>query len=156
MTICSPRYTCEGCGRKAAGGGQRFCWACLVDVFCGQDLGTSAKRAAAQRRAQHAEVVEAHRSALKGGASMIEIVNANGQVLHRSRNLRGIFAHGRRTWIEEAVACPAQAGKGLLSVTFGDGATCQTEFAGYETLCRWLRSRRSWAGVRRINGAERF
>ena len=87
---------------------------------------------------------------------MIEIYNTQGKVIHRSRNLRGIFDHGRRTWIEEAVACPAQASKGLLSVTFGDGATCQTEFAGYETLCRWLRSRRSWAGVRRINGADRF
>ena len=156
MTVCSPRYICEGCGRKAAGGGQRFCWSCLVDVFFGQDLGTSAKRAAAQRRAQHAEVVEAHLSALKGGVSMIEIVNANGQVLHRSRNLRGIFDHARRTWIEEATAHPAGEGKGLLQVTFGDGATCQTAFASYHALCDWLKRRRSWAGTRRIAGSHLF
>jgi hypothetical protein len=87
---------------------------------------------------------------------MVEIYNIQGKVIHRSRNLRGIFDHGRRTWIEEAVACPAQEGKGLLSVTFGDGSTCQTEFADYTVLCWWLRARRSWTGTRAINGAERF
>ena len=35
---------------------------------------------------------------------MIEIYNTQGKVIHRSRNLRGIFDHVRRTWIEEAVA----------------------------------------------------
>jgi len=81
---------------------------------------------------------------------MIEIVNADGKVIHRSRNLRGILDHARRTWIEEAVARPAPEGRGFLRVTFGDGSTCQTEFADFTVLCWWLRSRRSWAGVRRI------
>lgn len=86
---------------------------------------------------------------------MIEIVDPRGRIIHRSRNLRGILDHARRTWVEEAVATPAEEGKGILSVTFGDGATCRTEFASYQVLCWWLRSRRSWAGVRRI-GPDMF
>jgi len=81
---------------------------------------------------------------------MIEIVDASGKVIHRSRNLRGILDYARHTWIEEAVAQPAQEGKGILSVTFGDGCTCMTEFADFTVLCWWLRCRRSWAAVRRI------
>ena len=86
---------------------------------------------------------------------MIEIRNPQGQVIRRSRNLRGIGDHARRTWLAEAVASPAQDGRGLLQVTFGDGTTCRTEFASYQVLCIWLHARRSWAGVRRI-GAELF
>lgn len=87
---------------------------------------------------------------------MVEIYDSHGQVIRRSRNLRGILDHARRTWIEEASASPAQEGKGILSVSFGDGSTCRTEFASYEVLCWWLRSRRSWAGVRRIGSDPRF
>lgn len=87
---------------------------------------------------------------------MVEIANAQGQVIRRSRNLRGIFAHARRTWIEEAIACPAQEGRGLLQVTFGDGCTCRTEFASYAVLCDWLHHRCSWVGVRRIAGSAPF
>jgi len=87
---------------------------------------------------------------------MVEICNSQGQVIRRSRNLRGILDHARRTWIEEASAAPAQEGKGILSVTFGDRSTCTTEFASYEVLCWWLRSRRSWSGVRRIGADPLF
>ena len=87
---------------------------------------------------------------------MIEIVNTHGKVIHRSRNLRGILDHARRTWVEEAVVCPAAQGRGLLSVIFGDGSTCRTEFADFTVLCWWLRARRSWAGVRRISGSNLF
>ena len=86
---------------------------------------------------------------------MIEIRNASGEVIRRSRNLRGIQVHARRTWIAEAVASPGEDGRGILQVTFGDGATCRTEFASYTVLCIWLRSRRSWAGVRR-SGPDLF
>lgn len=81
---------------------------------------------------------------------MIEIVDLRGRIIHRSRNLRGILDHARRTWVEEAEATPGEEGKGILHVTFGDGSTCRTEFASYQVLCWWLRSRRSWAGARRI------
>lgn len=87
---------------------------------------------------------------------MVEITNAQGQVIRRSQNLRGIFAHARRTWIEEAVACPVQEGRGLLQVTFGDSCTCRTEFASYQVLCDWLRNRGTWAGVRKIGDSAPF
>lgn len=87
---------------------------------------------------------------------MIEIVNPQGVVIHRSRNLRGILDHARRTWLEAAVAWPAPGGRGRLSVTFGDGATCVTAFADFTVLCCWLQARRSWAGARRIAGGPLF
>ena len=87
---------------------------------------------------------------------MIEIRDRNGEVIHRSKNLRGIFDHARHTWVEEAVAMPTWQSTGLLCVTFGDGSTCRTEFASYGVLVQWLRSRRSWAGVRRIAESDPF
>lgn len=87
---------------------------------------------------------------------MIEIYAPDGNVIHRSRNLRGVLDHARRSWVAEAVAEPLPRGKGLLRVTFGDGGTCVTEFASFAVLCTWLRARRSWAGCRRIAHAEPF
>ena len=87
---------------------------------------------------------------------MVEICNAQGQVIHRSKNLRGILDHARRTWVQQAVAAPAPDGKGILHVTFGDGSTCQTAFADFTVLCWWLGSRRSWAGSRRIGTTDLF
>lgn len=29
----SPYTLCEGCGKMKAGGGQRFCWACLANIL---------------------------------------------------------------------------------------------------------------------------
>ena len=86
---------------------------------------------------------------------MIEIVNRNGKVIHRSKSLRGILDHGRRSLVEAAVAIPLQHGKGALWVLYADGCRCRAEFADYTVLCDWLRSRRSWAGARRI-GDEQF
>ena len=86
---------------------------------------------------------------------MVEIRNKQGQVIRRSRNLRGILDHARRVGLDEACAYPRERGRGLLCVAFADGSTCQTEFADYTVLCWWLQARRSWAGVRRIDGGDR-
>lgn len=29
----TPKTPCERCGRKAAGGGQRYCWRCLFEIL---------------------------------------------------------------------------------------------------------------------------
>ncbi len=87
---------------------------------------------------------------------MIEISNPQGQVSHRSRNLRGVLDHARRAGLWSAHAYPSACGQGLLGVTFADGAQCQVEFASYVVLCDWLRARRSWAGARSIAGGPPF
>ncbi len=33
---CTPKTTCHGCGRQAAGGGQRYCWRCLYAILSGE------------------------------------------------------------------------------------------------------------------------
>ncbi len=35
---------CEGCGKLKAGGGHRFCRACICDLLDGQPLGTTERR----------------------------------------------------------------------------------------------------------------
>ena len=37
----SPPTLCEGCGKMKAGGGQRFCWACLVTILANRVDDTS-------------------------------------------------------------------------------------------------------------------
>lgn len=87
---------------------------------------------------------------------MIEIVNPQGAVIHRSRNLRGVLDHARRAGLRSVHAYPSARGQGLLGVTFADGAQCRVRFASYAVLCDWLRARRSWAGARRIAGGPLF
>lgn len=33
----SPYTRCERCGLMRAGGGQRFCWSCIVDILFGTE-----------------------------------------------------------------------------------------------------------------------
>ena len=52
--MASEKTIREGCGKRRAGGGHRFCWSCLCDVLSSQPVGTSeanerAHRAAAKR-----------------------------------------------------------------------------------------------------------
>ena len=87
---------------------------------------------------------------------MIEIYSREGKVIHRSRNLRGILDHARKVGIQSATGELLAHGRGRLLVRFGDGSAAEAQFASFTVLERWLHSRRSWAGVRRINGAARF
>lgn len=57
--------------------------------------------------------------------------------------------------VASAYRCSESDG-GLLHVIFADGATTCAEFASFDVLCNWLRGRRSWAGLRSIEGGERF
>lgn len=87
---------------------------------------------------------------------MVVITNTQGQVIQRSRNLRGILEYARRVGLDSACAARTADGKGRLDVTFADAATCQVEFASYTALCGWLQARRSWAGTRTLAGGSPF
>jgi len=52
----SKKTKCEGCGRMAAGGGQRYCWACLCDVLGNEPLGSTEKRQREERNAYKRKV----------------------------------------------------------------------------------------------------
>jgi len=83
VTVCSPKYTCEGCGRQAAGGGPTLllvlpggCVLQPTDAYNGCP-GTSRD---AELNSMDAE---AHLGDRKGGASMVEIYNQHGKLIHR-------------------------------------------------------------------------
>jgi hypothetical protein len=87
---------------------------------------------------------------------MVVITNTQGQVVHRSRNLRGIVDHARRVGLASACADPSTDGRGRLCVTFADATSSRVEFASYTALCNWLHARRAWSGARSIAGSTPF
>jgi hypothetical protein len=89
----------------------------------------------------------------------IEIVNPDtGEVVRKSKNLRGILDHARRVGVKDAQAFydhgTVTKGGGLLRVEFGDGNMVYAAFADYAVLNRWLKARRSWGDVRHYYGEE--
>jgi hypothetical protein len=87
---------------------------------------------------------------------MIQIVRPDGAIAHHSKNLRGVLDHARRVGLVSAQAFPMEDGCGVLAVIFRDGCICLTVFHSFTVLCHWLRSRRSWVGVRRIAESDPF
>lgn len=79
----------------------------------------------------------------------LEIFSAEGRVIHRSRNLRGLFNHARRTPITQAFIGPAKVDHvpgisgATLRVEFGDGSVTVATFASYDVCSEFVRSRRS-------------
>jgi hypothetical protein len=68
------------------------------------------------------------------------------KVIHRSRNLRGIFDHARRVGLTYAVATHIKdtRGTGELFVKFNDDSFCCVIFADWYVLRAWIKRRRSW------------
>ena len=76
------------------------------------------------------------------------------QIIHRSRNLRGILDHVRRVGLDNAWALENRDGTGTLAIAFLDRSYCVTDFASYTVLADWLRARRSWRGHCHLDGGE--
>lgn len=79
---------------------------------------------------------------------MIEIVNKNGKVIRRSRNLRGVLEYPRHfSRYVQRVSIEPHSNGGRLSVFYADGAFASADLADFAVLQDWLRSRRSWYGA---------
>jgi hypothetical protein len=63
-----------------------------------------------------------------------------------SQNLRGIldYARTRNTNVRLVRIEQIADGKGMLQVTWADGARAITDFADYNVLADWCKGRRSW------------
>lgn len=72
---------------------------------------------------------------------MIEI-KKNGDVIHKSRNLRGVLDHARRVGVKH-VASFRRGQKADLLIHFGDDAMCFTEH-GWRASYDFIKARRSW------------
>ena len=74
----------------------------------------------------------------------MSIIVLNGEITHRSRNLRGILDHARRTPVIGATVMRKGHGEATLFVRYADGSVGVSEFASYAVCKHWISCRRSW------------
>lgn len=79
---------------------------------------------------------------------MIHIKNKGGDVIRRSRNLRGVLDYARDVSPVQTVSITARhvPGESVYHVrfTFDDGSTCTAPFADWRVAADFLLARRSW------------
>ncbi len=75
---------------------------------------------------------------------MLVIRDSNGNVISRSRNLRGIREYVGKNLIKLVAIHKLPDGAGKLSILFDNGATFETSFADFIVLC-W--SVRNWRNL---------
>lgn len=76
-------------------------------------------------------------------------IRKNGVIIRTSRNLRGMCDYARTSPVRLVDACrdPENAVRGVLVVTYADGATSRASFASYHIMIDFVRNRRTWRGV---------
>lgn len=75
---------------------------------------------------------------------MIQIVK-HGEVIHKSRNLRGILDHARREPVDTIIAIRRGDDSASVRFIFYDKSRANVEWASWLVLCQWIQSRhRSW------------
>lgn len=85
---------------------------------------------------------------------MEEVKDKDGNVIRRSRNLRGIRDHVADYLVNTLDVSRLSDGGGRLSVTFVNGDSYETNFADFKVLCLLVRGWRNVCGVLlTINGA---
>lgn len=79
-----------------------------------------------------------------------DCVIKNGAIIRRSRNLRGMLDYARTSLVAavETMRDPANNTRGILAVTYADGATCRASFASFNIMIDFVRNRRTWRGAK--------
>ena len=70
------------------------------------------------------------------------IWNRSGQIIGRSKNLRGINERCRKVIAIRTEVVPAITGGASFLVKWLDGSWASTTFASYDVACRYQRARR--------------
>lgn len=71
-------------------------------------------------------------------------IDKNGQILHRSKNLRGMREYARISQVKRVELTPQGKVKGMVRVIYENGATASAHFKSYRIAVDWVRNRRSW------------
>jgi hypothetical protein len=80
-------------------------------------------------------------------------IHKSGVVVSRSKNLRGLTAYAPRAIKIHTVRDPANDCRGILTVTYSDGAKGYASFASHNILIDWVRSRRSWRDAKIVHAS---
>ena len=79
-----------------------------------------------------------------------------GQIIRKSKNLRGMLEYARLSPVVRIEACDIGPfedanqrlrSQGTMLVLYRDGATCRANFESYRVMLAWVRKRRSWRGA---------
>jgi hypothetical protein len=75
---------------------------------------------------------------------MIQIRDVNGNVVHTSRNLRGLLDQARRSPVRKVHWTGRPDGSAVLAVRYADGCHCETVFLSMLVCAKWCARRRNW------------
>lgn len=81
--------------------------------------------------------------------SAVRVVAQSGEVVARSRNLRGMLEYARRSHVVKVQGEPhtANPANGFLAVYYADGATACALFADVRVMREWIAARRIFRGA---------
>jgi hypothetical protein len=83
------------------------------------------------------------------------IRDRDGNVIQRSRNLRGIREYVGKNIIKTVAVDRVGQGEGQLSILFENGSSFQTNFASFSVLCWFVRGwRNAYGAPLLVNGEE--
>lgn len=75
------------------------------------------------------------------------IRDADGHVVSRSRNLRGILEYSRRVPVERIDIWRNPDETAQLGITWTNGSSTITDFASFNVCKQWCASRRNFSGA---------
>ena len=75
------------------------------------------------------------------------IEDTHHRILHRSRNLRGLLDHARRSPVTHYRLTRGPQTEAMLRVLYADGLTGKAAFASFAVAARWVRQRVAFAGA---------
>lgn len=85
------------------------------------------------------------------------VIKLHGKVASKSRNLLGVFDYGRRHGIHSVLINQLwRSSGGRLQIRFDNGAITSTEFASYNVLVNFVKSRRTWPEARVVSRGASF
>lgn len=74
-------------------------------------------------------------------------IEKNGQIISKSKNLRGILRYASVSPVARVELTPQGNTNGRLRIVYKDGATTSAHFASYHIMVDFVRNRRSWKGA---------
>jgi hypothetical protein len=84
----------------------------------------------------------------------------DGKVIRTSKNLRGMRDYARVSPVIGIVTQrdPKNKVRGILTVTYANGAHCVASFASHEIMIDFVRNRRTWrgAGITHLDGEQGY
>tara|TARA_R110000868_G_scaffold82690_2_gene233395 strand:- start:2561 stop:2857 length:297 start_codon:yes stop_codon:yes gene_type:complete len=81
-------------------------------------------------------------------------IEKNGQIVRKSKNLRGMRDYARVSPVKRVELTPQGKVNGRLRVIYDDGAVTSAHFASFHIMVDFVRNRRTWRCAEIVNYGE--